>query len=78
MELPPPMKVLEQPMSAAAAQGGPGTAAAASGPPMPPLDNILTDIPTRVSSSPWLLLCFIFSETVDVTIVFARVLEDPV
>ena len=51
MELPPPMKVLEQPMSAAAAQGGQGTAAAASGPPMPPLDNILTDVPTRVSFS---------------------------
>lgn len=49
MELPPPMKVLEQPMSAAAAQGGQGTAAATSGPPMPPLDNILTDVPTRVS-----------------------------
>ena len=43
------MKVLEQPMSAAAAQGGQGTAAAASGPPMPPLDSILTDVPTRVS-----------------------------
>ncbi|XP_063844125.1 triple functional domain protein-like isoform X3 [Scylla paramamosain] len=51
MELPPPMKVLEQPMSAAAAQGGQGTAAAASGPPMPPLDNILTDVPTREQHS---------------------------
>ncbi|MPC09185.1 hypothetical protein E2C01_001788 [Portunus trituberculatus] len=48
MELPPPMKVLEQPTAVAAAQGGQGTAAAASGPPMPPLDNILTDVPTRV------------------------------
>lgn len=49
MELPPPMKVLEQPMSAAAAQGSQGTAAATAGPPMPPLDNILTDVPSRVS-----------------------------
>lgn len=49
MELPPPMKVLEQPMSAAAAQGSQGTAAAAAGPPIPPLDNILTDVPSRVS-----------------------------
>ncbi|XP_050733039.1 triple functional domain protein-like isoform X4 [Eriocheir sinensis] len=50
MELPPPMKVLEQPMSAAAAQGSQGTAAAAAGPPIPPLDNILTDVPSRSTS----------------------------
>lgn len=56
MELPPPMKVMEQPMSAAAAQGTQGTAAAAAGPPLPPLDNILTDVPSRVSFDPFAVL----------------------
>ncbi|XP_071527234.1 triple functional domain protein isoform X3 [Panulirus ornatus] len=50
MELPPPMKVLEQPMSAAAAQGVPGPTTVATGPPLPPLDNILPDVPSRSSS----------------------------
>ncbi|XP_069191995.1 triple functional domain protein isoform X3 [Procambarus clarkii] len=50
MELPPPMKVFDQPMSAAAAQGVPGPTTVASGPPIPPLDNILPDAPNRSSS----------------------------
>ncbi|KAG7167736.1 Triple functional domain protein-like 1, partial [Homarus americanus] len=50
VELPPPMKVLEQPMSAAAAQGVPGPTTVATGPSIPPLDNILTDVPNRSSS----------------------------
>lgn len=48
MELPPPMKVMEQPMSAAAAQGVPGPTVTA-GPQLPPLEDILPDVPNRVS-----------------------------
>lgn len=51
MELPPPMKVLDQPMSAAAAQGVPGPTTVTPGPPLPPLEDILPDVPNRVSVS---------------------------
>ncbi|XP_069951615.1 triple functional domain protein isoform X1 [Cherax quadricarinatus] len=50
LELPPPMKVMEQPMSAAAAQGAPGPTTVTSGPTLPPLDDILPDAPNRSSS----------------------------
>ncbi|XP_066961005.1 kalirin isoform X3 [Macrobrachium rosenbergii] len=51
MELPPPMKVLDQPITAAAAQGGSGPSTVVTGGPLhPPLDNILPDAPNRSSS----------------------------
>lgn len=49
VELPPPMKVMNQPMTAVAAQVAPGANTAASGPPHSPLDNILPDVTNRVS-----------------------------
>lgn len=45
VELPPPMKVMEQPMSAAQGPTPPN-----AGPPIPPLDDILPDAPARVSN----------------------------
>ncbi|KAK7084957.1 hypothetical protein SK128_027775 [Halocaridina rubra] len=48
MELPPPMKVLDQPMSAAAAQGGSASSTVVTGGALhQPLDNILPDAPNR-------------------------------
>ncbi|KAK4310789.1 hypothetical protein Pmani_017672 [Petrolisthes manimaculis] len=46
MELPPPMKVMEQPMSAAQGPTPPN-----AGPPIPPLDDILPDAPAREQHS---------------------------
>lgn len=57
VELPPPMKVMNQPMTAVAAQVAPGANTAASGPPHSPLDNILPDVTNRVSVFTCSLVC---------------------